>query len=381
VRVSDGRLRITAQLINAVTGFHLWAQTYDRDSRDLLSLEQEIATAVAGALKIKLLADDKSELMPGGTRNADAYDAYLRGRYGETVEDEANLRAALAAQEEALTLDPEYADALAARADVAAQIGNMFTPDAHAREQLYAKAVESAEKAVALAPRSGWAYSILGQTLANVKGDFKAADAAYRKSVELEPGNADILHAYASFAASFGRADAINMARRAVQLDPLGLGSWGNLALTLFYAHRFDEAAAAFSESARLGYNHVNASWSGLNELAAGRPDSARKACEMDTEFWYNQLCLALVYHKLGRQKDAQAMLDKIRDSQGDALGIEYAEIHAYWGNPAAALQALQHAVQINDPGLLSIRTDPFLDSLHDDPEFKAIVAKLDLPT
>jgi len=381
VRVSDDRLRITVQLINALTGFHLWTQTYDRDSRDLLSLQQEIATAVAGALKIKLLASDESKLMPGATRNADAYDAYLRGRYGETVEDEPNLRAALAAQEQALALDPQYADALAARADVAAQIGNMFTPNAHDREQLYTKAIESAQQAVALAPESGWAYSILGQTLANVKGDFKAADVAYRKSIELEPGNADVLHAYASFAASFGRADAINVARRAVQLDPLGLGSWGNLALTLYFAHRFDEAAAAFNESARLGYNHVNASWAGLNELAAGRPESAAKACEADVEFWYNQLCLALVYHKLGRQKDAQAMLDKIKASQGDQLAIEYAEIYAYWGDKPAALKALRRAVEIGDPGLLSVNTDPFLDSLHDSPEFKAIVARLDLPT
>jgi len=287
----------------------------------------------------------------------------------------------LTAQEEALALDPNYADALAARADVAAQLANMFTPDAKQQAILNATAVDSAKKAVAVAPTSGWAYSILGQTLAFVSSDFKGGDVAFRKSVELEPGNADVLHAYASFAASFGRADAINVARRAVQLDPLGLGSYGNLALTLFYAHRFDEAAEAFKESARLGYNHVNESWAGLNELAAGRPEAARKACERDMNFWYNQGCLALAYHKLGRHNDAQTMLEKIKTAQGDAGAFQYAEIYAYWGDTAGALKALQHAVKIKDGGLLSINTDPFLDSLHDNPEFKAIVASLDLPT
>ena len=74
-------------------------------------------------------------------------------------------------------------------------------------------------------------------------------------------------------------------------------------------------------------------------------------------------------------------MLDKIKASQGDQLAIEYAEIYAYWGDKPAALKALRRAVEIGDPGLLSVNTDPFLDSLHDSPDFKAIVARLDLPT
>lgn len=381
VRVSGDRLRFTAQLIDAKTGFHLWAQTYDRTRRDLLSVQQEIATAVTGALKIKLLAGDDSKLAPGGTRNSDAYDAYLRGRHDETVEDEEHLRAALAAQDQAIAFDPQFADAYAARADVAMQVANMFTPDPKEHAQLNAQALADAKTAAALAPDSAWALSILGQGLAFVAADFHAADVAYKKSVELGPGNADILHSYASYAASFGRADAIRAAQRAVQLDPLGLGSYGNLGLTLFYAHRFDEAAVAFRESARLGYNHVNPSWQGLNELAAGRPQSALAPCESDKMFWYNQLCLALVYHKLGRQADAQGMLDKIRAAMGDELTFEYAEIYAYWGRPAEAMKQLRRAVDVKDSGLLSLKTDPFLESLHADPEFQSILAKLDLPT
>jgi TolB-like protein/DNA-binding winged helix-turn-helix (wHTH) protein/Tfp pilus assembly protein PilF len=381
VRKAGERVRITAQLINSITGFHLWSQTYDRDLRDVFALQSEIAAAVSGALKITLLADQQEQLAPGSTRNPQAFDAYLRGRYGESIQDEAGLRSALAALDEAIALDPQYAQALAFRADVVSQIANMYVTDSQERERLFAEARANVEKAVALAPDSALAFATLGEVLTATSDDYSAADAAYRRSVALEPGSAEILHSYASYAATFGRPDALTAARRAVNLDPLDVGAHANLGVVLYYAHRHEEAAAAFREATRLGNNRMNINWMGVNELAAGRAQSALKYCEHDLNFWYDQLCLAMVYHKLGRQSDAATMLEKMMAAQGDGAAYQYAEVYATWGDIPRALHWLRRAVELKDGGLLAIKTDPFLDPLRNTPEFKAILAQLNLPS
>ncbi|MDB6088283.1 MAG: Tetratricopeptide 2 repeat protein [Gammaproteobacteria bacterium] len=380
VRKVGDRMRITAQLIDAITGFHLWSQTYERDLTDVFRLQSEIATAVSGALRITLLADEQEQLAPGGTRNVQAFDAYLRGRYGEAIQDETGLRGALAALDEAVGLDPQYAQALAFRADVMTQVAGMYTRDPKERERLMTAARTDVQKAVSLAPHSALAWSTLGTVLAITSPDYKAVDAAYRRSIELEPGNAEILHTYASYAAAFGRSDALIAARRAVSLDPLDLGAHANLGVVFFYAHQYSDARAAFQEALRLGTNRVTLNWLGLNELAAGHADSALKYCP-DKDNWADQVCLAIAYHKLGRQSDADAMLAKAMAAQGDGAAYQYVEIYAAWGDIPHAMQWLKRAVELQDGGLLAVKTDPFLDPLRNMREFDALVAKIGLPT
>jgi adenylate cyclase len=380
VRKSGERVRITAQLINAITGFHFWSHTYDREIKDILALQTEIASAVAGALEITLLANTGT-LAVGGTRNAQAYDAYLRGRYGESVQDEAGLRTSLAALDEAIALDPNYAKAQAFRADVLMQISGMYTLDPKEKERLNAEARASADKAVKMAPKLGLAHSTLGTVLASTTSDYAAIDAAYKRSIALEPNNAELLLGYASYAALFGRPDALAAAKRVVSLDPLRVGAQANLGVVLFYARRHDEAAAAFREAARLGNNRLNINWMGQNELAAGRPDAALPLCERDPDFWYDQVCLAMTYHALKRPEDATRMLKRMQAAQGDGAAYQYAEVYAMWGETGEALKWLTKAVELGDGGLLAIKTDPFLDPLRKLPEFQAIVSKLDLPS
>ena len=191
VRKAGDRVRITTQLIDAISGYHVWSQTFDRELDDILALQTEIATSVARALKITLLGEAQQKLVVGGTANPFAFDAYLRGRQGESIQDQANLRAALAALDEAVTLDPNYALAHAFRADVLAQLAGMWAQDAKERERLSADARAAAMIGVALAPESGRVYSALAGVLASTTVDYKATDAAYRRSIALEPGNAE----------------------------------------------------------------------------------------------------------------------------------------------------------------------------------------------
>lgn len=380
VRRSGERVRITAQLINSRDGYHLWSETYDSDLQDILGLQTDIARKVAEALKVTLVDDVRQQLQAGGTSSPLAFDAYLRGRYGQSIQDEAGLRAALAALDEAIGLDPGYANALSFRARVLDQLGGLWVEDGAERARLQAEARASAEKAVAMAPGSGTVHAALGEVLSTLTTDYPRMDAAYRRAIELEPGNAGLLVAYASFASQFGRADALEAARRAQDLDPLRAGVHANLGVALFYARRHDEARAAFREANRLGTNRLTINWLGMNELAAGRPGEALLYCERDPDFAYDQLCLAMAYHRLGRREDAVAMLQKLQAGQGDSAAYQYAEIHAWWGESAEALRWLNRAVQLHDAGLLAIRTDPYLDPIRDTPQFRDIVDSLDLP-
>jgi len=189
------------------------------------------------------------------------------------------------------------------------------------------------------------------------------------------------LTAYASYAALFGRPDALIAAKKAVTLNPLSAGANANLGVVLFYARNHEAARAAFRKSAAIRDNLLNVNWTGANELASGHPAAALPYCERDPDFWYAQVCLALAYHALDRKQEAAAMLQKIKDGQGDGAAYQYAEIYAYWGDRDRALEWLTKAVELQDGGLLAIKVDPFLDSIRGTPQFERIVRELDLPS
>jgi TolB-like protein len=165
VRRSGNTIRITVQLINAVTGFHIWSQSYDRKLTDILKLQTEVATSVAQQLEVKLVGDEGTKIELGGTKNADAYDAYLRGlqRYEEAHGTERDYRDALTAFDRAISLDPNYALAYTRRAAALDYIYR-YPDDPNVRPAVLAQAHEAAERALALAPQLGEAHMVLAYT-------------------------------------------------------------------------------------------------------------------------------------------------------------------------------------------------------------------------
>ena len=192
VRRSAHTIRITAQLINAVTGFHLWSKTYDRDIGDVLKLQTEIATAVASALKVTLLGDVAAKVELGGTRNPAAFDAYLRGaKVYSSFRDSKDLPAAIAAYTEAIRLDPHYALAFAARSIALSDVAAEAATEAAMREG-FDKAQADARQALALAPDLAQAHLALAYVSDNTL-DFTQASEAYERALALAPGNAQVL--------------------------------------------------------------------------------------------------------------------------------------------------------------------------------------------
>src|SRR5262249_33210576 len=216
VRRSGDTIRITAQLNNTLTGFHLWSQTYDQDLGDVLKLQSEIATAVAGALKVTLLGDVAARVELGGTRNPIAFDAYLRGAKAySSRRDTKDLPAAIAAYTEAIRLDPRYALAFAARSLAFSLVAGEAETAAAVREG-YDKAQADARAALALAPDLAQAHLALAVYSDNTL-DFTQANGEYERALALAPGNAQVLRVSGGFAANMGHFDTgIAAARRAV---------------------------------------------------------------------------------------------------------------------------------------------------------------------
>jgi TolB-like protein/Flp pilus assembly protein TadD len=388
VRRSAHTVRITAQLINTDTGFHLWSQTYDRNLGDVLALQSEIANTVASALKVTLLGDATAKIELGGTRNPAAFDAYLRGwRAYYVARTAGDFQVAIAAHTEAIRLDPNYALAFAARSN-ARVLYTIFSTDSTGpavRDGLD-RALADAHKAIALAPELGEAHSALGFALEVGSLDFARASEEYERSLTLSPGSALVLRRYAEFAAFMGRADAgVAAARHAVALDPLNFSAHAQLGGTLRYARRYDEAIAAYQEALVLNPGHaLTSAHVGLSYYALGNFQNAGSSCEIAS---YAQagggdglVCLALTYDKLGRHADAEGVVAKMRASAGDAAAYQYAEIYAQWGNTANALDWLETAMRLHDSGLGTLKVDPLLDPLRREPRFRAIEGALKFP-
>jgi TolB-like protein/Flp pilus assembly protein TadD len=382
VRRSEHTIRITAQLINSVTGFHLWSKTYDRDLGDVLKLQTEIATSVASALKVTLLGDIAAKVELGGTGNAAAFDAYLRGaKASRSARDAKDFPAAIAAYTEAIHLDPHYALAFAARSMAFTDVAADAETPAAAREG-FDKAQADARQALELAPDLAQAHLALASVAENGTLDFTQANDEYERALALAPGNAHVLRNSGQFAAFMGHFDAgVAAVRRAVVLDPLDRQSYSLLALALYAARRYEEAVAAFAHVISLDpdfkatYGERGLAYYGLGDL-----ERARASCETKRDDWVSQQCLAVIYDKLGRHADAEAELTKLKAYGGDAAAYQYATIHAQWGNRVKALESLETAWRLRDPGLENLKTDPLLDPLHNEPRFQAIKRELKFP-
>ncbi|MBV8495442.1 MAG: tetratricopeptide repeat protein [Gammaproteobacteria bacterium] len=383
VRRSGHTVRITAQLINAVSGFHLWSETYDRDLGDVLKLQTEIATEVASALKVTLLGDVVAKIELGGTHNAAALDAYLRGRKAVTqLHNASGEETAIAAFSEAIRLDPQYALAIANRSIAFNVYASEFANGAAVR-QSYQKAEADARRAIELAPELAEAHMAFGGFLMAGALDFARAGEEEDRALALAPGSAQVQGGYAAYNSRMGRFDAaIAAARRAVTLDPLNPGSHTGLGSALLYSRHFEQAVSAYSEALSLSTERLEAyADRGLAYYGLGDFQNARATCELKPDYWQSQLCLAITYDKLGRHADAEAVLAKLQAAQGDDVAFQIAEIYAQWGNTAKALAWLDTAVRLRDPGLTAVKVDPLMDPLRKEPRFQAVERALKFPT
>lgn len=286
VRRSGDHVRITAQLVEAKTGFHLWSETYDRELSDVFEIQTAIAQAVADHLRVTLV--EPGDGSGSGSRNAEAHEAYLRGRFLWNQRTPRSIRAAIEEFTRATGADPEYAEAYSGLADSYAVLDRyvLMTGDPTDLGPIYAQALGAARKAVELAPRLGPARASLGFANAKV-GNWDEAERAFRLALELTPGYAPAQQWYGLFLGDTGRSEkglpyagqaveldpvspvvritlvdllqrlwrwheSVAEARKAIPMDPTWFTVWSYLAVGLLNLEEYDEAVEAMLESARL---------------------------------------------------------------------------------------------------------------------------------
>jgi tetratricopeptide (TPR) repeat protein len=248
-----------------------------------------------------------------------------------------------------------------------------------ASRQRLDRAHDDAHKALALAPDLVDGHLALATALEGTL-DFAGAQAEYQSALAIAPNNPRLLRDYALFASSMGQVDeGLHAGRRAVELDPLNGWAHQFLGIALLVSRRYEAALVALMD----GETVENASSRGYRGMAyylLGNLEQARSSCETEAEESITQLCLAIVYHRLGRHSDAEAALAKLRASMGDARAFHYAELYTQWGRPTQALESLDTAVRLHSPWLERLKTDPLLDPLRNEPRFQVIERALKFP-
>ena len=380
VRRSAHTIRITTQLVNGISGFHVWSQTYDRDLGDVLKLQTEIATAVASALKVTLLGNEAAKIELGGTRDPAAFDAYLRATKGFLDRHtRSGIDAAIANYTKAIELDPNYALAYASRsiADAYFALDYASGPSIRAYTD---KAEADARKSLALTPDLGLGHLALGSALESAL-DFPGARTEYERAIELEPGSATVQEFFGYFATCMGNAEAgLKALRRALTLDPLNIGAHNDLGLGLLLSRRYEAALEVLKRGQALHPENPGFAVNiGISQYQLRDYEGALKSCEQEGDNSFLAMCLAIAYDKLGRHNQAEAILKKIPSSEGDAAFL-YSQIFAQWGQTNRALDSLATSMRQRAPYLEQLKTAPLFDPIRNEPRFQAIERELKFP-
>ncbi len=380
VRKSGNTLRVTAQLIRVDNGYHVWSDTYDRKLEDIFKVQDEIANAVVTALRVHLLTvqqrSAKNELH---TENLEAYDLYLKGKQSYNQADAAGYQRAITAFQAAIALDPNYA---AAYADLA--LAQYWLTDQTAQtvdDSGYDRALEDAEKAIALDPSLAAGYSARGFVRAVYRFDFAGGQADLDKAVALNPGDSWVLHRSAVLLGILGNLhEAIARDEQALALDPLSaeicmrLGFFLAADQQLTRARPLYEKALAIAPDFTLPQYHL-----GELELLDGQPERALATFRQTKVKDFSLNGQAMAEYSLGHGDASQRTLEQLIAERPPPSTL-IASVYAWRGEKDRAFQWLERAYSERDASITWLKIDTFFRGLREDPRYKALLRKMNLP-
>ena len=379
VRKSGDKLRVTAQLIRASDGSHLWSDTYDRQLDDVFALQDEIASAVVDVLRLKLLGETRS--VRAARHDPAAYNLYLEGRFEGERRTEQSLDRAVTLYREAIERDPGFALAWVglsiAYQDQAGQTGQLPFDEG------YGLARDAVERALAIDPTLPRAHAALARIQGNYDWDWAAADASATRALELAPTDADILGTVGVRDLAMGRFhEGVERFGEAIERDPLRAPLHYNQALALIAAGRYDEAETAARRAVTLAAADSSGYyWNvALAVLLQGRFDEAAALVARESDEFWRLFGEALIAHAQRRQQEADKLLERMIAEEAEVAAYQIAELYAWRDQPDEAFEWLERAYQQRDPGVSEILGSPFLQRLAQDPRYGAFLDKVGLP-
>jgi TolB-like protein len=379
VRKQGDRVRIVAELINAADGRAVWSETYDRELKDVFAVQSEIATAVTEQLKIKLLgAPAKSDAAPSND-NLAAYNALQQGTFYFRLSTEEGTRKATEFYSEAIRLDPRYALAYAQLSAAWRQLAATWLSGGAEANEGYAKARNAAQTALSLAPDLAAAHEALGFVLVTPDFDFAAAEAEFRKAEKLAPADAGPKFALSFLFAVQGRlAEAENIMRQTLALDPLGVTRYLNFARILIAGGRYDEAEDALRKAIELqpAAARLHAYLTILDVLRANTAAALQDA-QLEPKGFWQDYALALAQQAQNDHATADAAMQAFIDKHALSGPFQIAAVYGLRKEPDKMFEWLERAYTGHDPGLTQLLATPFILNYRDDPRFAALCQKL----
>jgi len=383
VQRSGDRVRITAQLIEAADDKHLWAESYDRDLRDVLSLQDQVARQIARTVQVQLTPQEEAQLAGGHSINPNAYQLYLQGRFHWNKGDEQELKKSIEYYRQALAEDPNDALAYSGLADSYSAFSDWYL----APRKVMPQAKAAVTKALELDESLAAAHNSLCFIHTIYDWDWQGAERECRRAIELNPNFADAHDNYASYLAALGQWDrAMAELHRAEELDPLSFHIYSDGALDFYLARRYDEAV-----------------------------EQAHKAIELQPDFFLAHSNLAMVYVQMGRLPEAVTEAQKgsqLSESPlaKGVLGYAYAaagnELEAWkvadelvanikarfvcpfeigttylrLGQKYEAFLWFEKAYEERSICIFTMKFDPRLDPIRADPRYHSIIRRVAFP-
>ena len=385
VRKAGERLRITAQLINTPSGYHLWSQRYDRNLTDVFAIQEEISQSIVKALSIRLVGQVEQPLVNTYTNDLEAYNFYLKGLHRWHKQTKEDMKSAVQNFEQAVKLDPKFAPAYVGVSDCYRLLGWW---GAAPPQEAMGKAKAAALKAVGIDDTFGAAHRVLAGVKGHTWEDWPGSERGFRKAIELNPSDA-ITHASYGIVLLFpmGRAEgAIEQLRQARDLDPLSAFHTTCLGWALHMGKRFDEAIEQACEALELdpGFYlaHLVKGWayeqkSQLDEALDSFEQARSSAGPISVVVGSLAHCNAMS----GATKEATKLLNGLKEisAQRYVPPLDIAVVYAALREKETALEWLDKAYTDRTPRLSTVRLDPRFDSLRAEPRFTALLGKMGL--
>jgi DNA-binding winged helix-turn-helix (wHTH) protein/TolB-like protein/tetratricopeptide (TPR) repeat protein len=377
------RVRLTVQLTRVRDGVELWADAFDAKFTDVFTLEDEFSDRVARSIRLKLTGEDTGPLSKLSTKNVDAYEAYIRGRYFWNRRTEQAITKGLRYFQQAVALDPNFAEAHAGVADSYALLGlyGLLPP-----KEAFPPAEDAAKKALAINDDLAEAHATLGFVYFYYDWNGRAAEQEFRRALDANPGYA-MAHSWngQDLAARHRIPEALKETELAQQDDPLSLIVSCNAGLVLLVAGRQEKAADILTKALEIDPNFPRAHFRLGNVYEQrGMPDKAiaefEEAVRLSGDDSYYEGALGHAFGMAGNVKEARRILEILKKRSRTQYVPAYAVALVYAGlrEKDDAFEWLEKAYSDRSASMALMNVDPALDSLHSDARFEELVRRVD---
>ncbi len=380
---AGNRVRINAQLVHAADDRQLWSESYERDLRDVLSLQRDVARTIVQEINVTLTSQEKVGLRAAQSVNPEAYEDYLHGRFNLNERTPAALQKAVTYFQHAIAKQPDYALAYAGLADGYGLLpGYSMLPASEALP----KSRAAAEKALQLDPELAEPRTALANVAQNLDWDWAGAEDQYRRALDLSPSYATAHHWYALYLAALGRTqEALKEIRRAQELDPLSPIIASNVAWIHYLARQYDRAIEQARKTLEL-YPQFPVAHEYLGQAYAETGDSSQAVAELQKAAALasgdlsieGELAYALA---LSHQKQqALTVISQMGSRSRVGSAYPFAMAYAGLGDGDATLKYLEQAYRQHDVRMGNLRVHPAFQRFHPDRRFQELLRKLGLP-